>query len=137
MALIQMTARRQPTAPFSVTVEIVPPEKAGKAPASYDAPVPDGAAVRAVPLLAILNAGAERLVAVGDIRVVVHSDLRTTLIAVVRGLWVTDVGETPAGPTATNWRVELQDERLTDLLEVSIRQCRTVVGRTRKDWPPR
>jgi hypothetical protein len=116
-----INTRRRPSAPFSVTVDIVAPEQAVSYPASFDVPVPDGAAVRAVPLLSILNAGEERLVVVGDIRVTVHRDLRTNLTVVVRGLWLTDAGESPAGPTATDWRMEMSDDRLTDLLGAVIR----------------
>jgi hypothetical protein len=115
------TSPRRPTAPFSVSAEIVPPEKASTVPASYDVPVPDGAAVRCVPLLAVLNSGAERLIVVGDVRVVVHGDLRTTLTAVVRGLWVADAGHSPGGPTASNWRIAVQDDRLADLLETALK----------------
>ncbi|MEV6341893.1 hypothetical protein [Actinoplanes sp. NPDC051851] len=124
MAFISMSSRsrrRRAAAPLSVTVDVVPPERAGRVPALYDMAVPALAAVRIVPLLAVLNAGAERLVVVGSTRVVVHDDLRTTLMVVVRGLWITDVGDSPAGPTATNWRVELADDRLVDLLETAVR----------------
>ncbi|GIE28258.1 hypothetical protein Ait01nite_013030 [Actinoplanes italicus] len=116
-----INTRRRPTAPFSVTVDIVGPEQASAYPHSYDVTVPDGAAVRAVPLLSILNSGEQRLIVVGDIRVTVHRDLRTTLTVVVRGLWLTDAGDSPAGPTATNWRMEMTDDRLTDLLGTAIR----------------
>ena len=119
MAFFRATSR--PAAAFSVAVEIVPPERAGEVPASYDVPVPVRAAVRAVPLLAILDAGDERLVAVGNLRVVTYPDLRTELTVVVRVLWVTDVGDSPAGPTATNWRITPRDERLAELLEAALR----------------
>ncbi len=120
MALIRTAmmnrSRRQPVAAFSVTVDVIAPELAGAVPTWHDVSAPDGAAVRAVPLLAIMNAGTERLIVVGDLRIMVHHDLRTKLTAVVRGLWVTAAGESPAGPTATNWRIEPNDDRLAELL---------------------
>ncbi|MBB2943223.1 hypothetical protein FB565_002936 [Actinoplanes lutulentus] len=120
MALIRTAmmkrSRRQPVAAFSVTVDVIAPELAGAVPAWHDVSAPDGAAVRAVPLLAIMNTGTERLIGVGDLRIMVHHDLRTKLTAVVRGLWVTEAGESPAGPTATNWRIEPNDSRLAELL---------------------
>ncbi|WP_033342644.1 hypothetical protein [Catenuloplanes japonicus] len=120
MALLNARTRR-PSAPFSVTVDIVGPERSSTAPAPYDVPVPTGAAVRHVPLLAVLNSGDERLIVIGHLRVVVHSDLRTTLEAVVRGQWLTTAGDGPTGPTASGWEARTADERMPDLLGAMLR----------------
>jgi hypothetical protein len=119
MGLLQR--RRPSSAPHAFTLEIVEPETAISVPPPWDVSVPAGAAVRYVPLLAVLKRGDEWRLAVGDIRVTVFPDLRASLTAVVRGLWLAQAESGQAGGTPKGWRSRLTDEHLTELLSSALR----------------
>jgi hypothetical protein len=120
MVLLQAKRRPSSTLP-TVTLDIVEPAAAGSISPPWKSSVPDGAAVRCVPLLAVLKEGNEWRLAVGDIRITVYQDLRTSLVAVVRGLWLASAESEDLAATPKGWRSCLTDEHLVELLSTALR----------------
>jgi hypothetical protein len=122
MAPVTFRLPRRPAArEVTVHVEVVAPQEAVTVAVPHELDLPPGTALRAVPLLAVLRAGDERLVAVGNTRILVDPGGRARVIAVVRALWVTAVADDTAGVVATGWRVAADHERLAELLGAAIR----------------
>lgn len=110
--------RRRPVSmPHGITLDIVDPGTANSIPPLWAVSAPSGAAVRHVPLLAVLKTGDEWRIVVGESRVTVSTDLRASLTAVVRGLWTARAG---AGATPIGWHSCLTDQHLTEPLTAAL-----------------
>jgi hypothetical protein len=73
-------------------VTVVSPERAASARSAHGGPCAAGNAFRAVPLLSCFNCRDGRLVAIGQIRILVRADGPADVEVVVRALWHLPVG---------------------------------------------
>jgi hypothetical protein len=107
----------------TVRVGVVPPAGAAAVPTPGDLELPAGAVFRAVPLLAVLQAGNDRLVAVGQSQILIARGVGPVITVVVRALWVAST-EGYGGGVVTNWRAIDDHERLAGLVEDTVRRAR-------------
>lgn len=71
-----------------VHLDVVPPDAVQTEPPANSAPLPPRTAFRTAPLLAILDTGTSRLIAIGRCQVTVDSQRGTVVRALVQGLWL-------------------------------------------------
>lgn len=108
-------------------IEIVPPIEAPAAVPAYGVAPAAREAFRAAPLLAVLDAGDDRLIAVGQIQVLTSPSAPPRVTGVVRALWSAFVPEHARGSTVhrdlvTHLRAIDEHDRLEPLLTEWVRR---------------
>jgi hypothetical protein len=112
-----------------VLIEVVSPVKASTTISAHDVLLGASDAFRAIPLLAALKADGDRLIAVGQTRVVTRRNALPRVTVVVRRLWQASVQESVYGdPLAVahavgHWRVIPHHDQLDRLLTAWVKSA--------------